>query len=59
MEISLKNRNFKQYCRHMYDENCHERSEHGQQPYVNMETYVTKNIQFLQVKYEQLDERRR
>ena len=59
MKLSLKNREFRQYCRHMYDENCHERSEHGQQPYINMEAYVTKNKLFLEGKFEQLHERRR
>ncbi len=51
MKITLKNREFRNYCRQMYDSNCAERWEHGQHPYKTMEDYVATNEKWLVNKY--------
>jgi len=59
MKISIKNREFKRYCRLMYDENCRERWEVGEPPYKTIEDYVNKTEQFLWAEFERRNERRR
>ena len=41
------NAEFESYCQMMYSENCLERHEHGQKPYRNLESYLTKNYDFI------------
>ena len=47
MKIEKESAEFKQYCRMMYNENCLERIDFGQTPYKNLNTYLTKNYNFI------------
>ena len=47
MKIEKENAEFKQYCQMMYAENCLERLDFGQIPYKNLNTYITKNYDFI------------
>ena len=38
---------FNLYCQRMYNENCLERPKFGQTPYKNLDTYLTKNYDFI------------
>ena len=51
MKFTFKNREFKNYCRQMYDSNCAERWAHGQHPYKSLELYVTTNEELLLNKF--------
>ena len=51
MKISIKEREFRRYCRLMYTENCRERFDVGEAPYSSIEGYITKNEQFLRAKF--------
>ena len=39
----------------MYNENCLEREEDGQEPYPSLEAYITKNYDFIVNKFEDKD----
>ena len=41
------NAEFNSYCNMMYNENCLERPKFGQTPYKNLNTYLTKNNDFI------------
>jgi hypothetical protein len=43
------------WCRRMYDENCIERSRHGQQPYSTFDDYYNTNKDWLRQEYENAD----
>ena len=47
MKIEKDNAEFNLYCRTMYNENCLERLNFGQEPYKNLNTYLTKNYDFI------------
>ena len=51
MKIEKENADFRHYCRHMYDENCLERTHSGQVPYPSLESYITKNYDFIVSKF--------
>jgi len=42
---------FLQFVNLMYDENCHERREHGQKPYKNQWDYLVRNRHWLEKQY--------
>ena len=42
---------FMHFCRYMYDENCRERWNHGQEPYPDSDFYIEKNLNWLMDKY--------
>ena len=39
------------WCRHLYDSNCKERREHGQEPYEHFEDYYHLHLKWLEDKY--------
>ena len=47
MKIEKETAEFKAYCQTMYSENCLERLQYGQEPYKNLNTYLTKNYDFI------------
>ena len=51
--VVLNTKAFTSFVRYMYDENCHERSEHGQKPYPTAKAYLRKNRNFLESLYKQ------
>jgi hypothetical protein len=53
MVLDNSNKAFMDYCRWLYDENCHERSEHGQKPYKHFEVYYFAHTSWLRTKYEE------
>ena len=52
MKNEIENTGFMNWCKHMFEENCQERWQHGQQPYKDVSTYVTKNKSWLEKQYE-------
>ena len=52
MKNEIEKTGFMSWCRLMFDENSHERWAHGQQPYKDLNTYVTKNEDWLNDQYE-------
>ena len=53
MVLDNSNKAFMDYCRWLYDENCHERSEHGQKPYKHFEVYYFAHTRWLREQYEE------
>ena len=51
MKIEKENAEFNLYCQRMYNENCLERPKFGQEPYKNLNTYLTKNYDFIVDRY--------
>ena len=51
MKNEIEKTEFKSWCRLMYDENCQERWQHGQNPYKNFDTYYTKHLKWLKEQY--------
>ncbi len=51
MVVDGDNKAFMQFCRWLYDENCYERSHHGQKPYGSFNAYFTKNKAWLNEEY--------
>ena len=51
MKIEKDNAEFRQYCQTMYNENCLERIHSGQVPYPSLESYITKNYDFIVSKF--------
>ena len=51
MKMKKDNAEFNLYCRRMYNENCLERPKFGQEPYKNLNTYLTKNYDFIVDRY--------
>ena len=49
----IDTKSFVSFVRYMYDENCQERSEHGQKPYPTAKAYLRKNRNFLESLYKQ------
>ena len=43
------------WCRRMYDENCIERSRHGQNPYPSFDNYYDTNKDWLRREYDNKD----
>ena len=53
MVLNGDNKAFMDFCRWLYDENCHERREHGQRPYKHFEVYYFAHTRWLRTKYEE------
>lgn len=53
MVLDNSNKAFMDFCRWLYDENCHERSEHGQKPYKHFEVYYFAHTKWLRTQYEE------
>ena len=53
MKIEKENAEFKNYCQLMYNENCLERIQSGQVPYPSLESYITKNYDFIVSKFKE------
>ena len=47
MKMKKDDAEFNLYCQRMYNENCLERPKFGQTPYKNLDTYLTKNYDFI------------
>ena len=56
MVLDNSNKAFIDYCRWLYDENCTERSEHGQKPYKHFEVYYSAHTRWLRKKYEEREQ---
>ena len=58
MKIVLDNSNkaFMDFCKWLYDENCHERSHHGQEPYKHFEVYYFVHTKWLRKQYEEREQ---
>jgi len=52
-ELDSNNKAFMDFCRWLYDENCHERREHGQRPYKHFEVYYMTHTKWLREQYEE------
>ena len=52
-ELDSDNKAFMDFCRWLYDENCHERREHGQRPYKHFEVYYMTHTKWLRTQYEE------
>jgi len=46
---------FLSYCMRLYDSNCHERKEHGQEPFETFEDYYNTYTRWLKNKYAELE----
>ena len=53
MVLEGDNKEFMYFCKWLYDENCHERSEHGQKPYKHFEVYYFTHTRWLKEQYEE------
>ena len=53
MVLDNSNKAFMDFCRWLYDENCHERREHGQRPYKHFEVYYFAHTKWLKKQYEE------
>ena len=51
--LDSDNKAFMDFCRWLYDENCHERSEHGMKPYKHFEVYYFAHTNWLRKQYEE------
>jgi len=52
-ELDSDNKAFMDFCKWLYDENCHERREHGQRPYKHFEVYYFAHTRWLRTQYEE------
>ena len=52
-ELDSDNKAFMDFCKWLYDENCHERREHGQRPYKHFEVYYMTHTKWLREQYEE------
>ena len=55
-ELNSDNQAFIAFCHWLYDENCHERLEHGQKPYKHFQVYYTTHLKWLKKTYKERDE---
>jgi hypothetical protein len=54
--LDNSNKAFMDYCHWLYNENCHERSEHGQKPYKHFEVYYFAHTRWLREQYEEREQ---
>ena len=53
MVLDGDNKAFMDFCKWLYDENCYERSHHGQKPYKHFEVYYFTHTRWLRTQYEE------
>ena len=53
MVLDGDNKAFMDFCKWLYDENCNERSHHGQEPYKHFEVYYFAHTKWLREQYEE------